>query len=508
MDKIDTMIVLGGGTSGMITALMMKTQYPDKDIRVIESSAVGIIGVGEGATEHWHHFCDFIGIPLEETLAECGATLKAGIKFSNWGVPDYYHATCEPYSQAAGDYLAVYALMISQGASPIDIIFDRRCVNNEIPVGWLEGTAACPVNQFHFNTFSTNDYLHKLCKNRNIPVIDDKITDVELTDDGYIKTLHGGNDSYSADFFIDCSGFSKLLISKLGAKWVSYKDHLWLNSAIAFPTEDTDEYPVCTQATALDYGWMWNTPVRGRWGNGYVFCDKYIDFDQAQAEVERVLGKKVNIAKKIKFEAGKLDKAWIKNCASIGLCSSFVEPLESSAISQTVLQAFLITNLLPCWLNNNEEIAEIYNDKCDNLCENILDFIAVHYVSPREDTAFWRDLKDNREQWMPQSLKTKLAKWEKRLPMVVDFNKQYSLFAASNWIVTLHGMQLIKRENVEREVSMLSPYIKIRSQEIIDVNKKLEQELVHMPHKKILELFLEKYKEHMEKIQGFQNVHQ
>ena len=508
MDKIDTMIVLGGGTSGMITALMMKTQYPDKDIRVIESSAVGIIGVGEGATEHWHHFCDFIGIPLEETLAECGATLKAGIKFSNWGVPDYYHATCEPYSQAAGDYLAVYALMISQGASPIDIIFDRRCVNNEIPVGWLEGTAACPVNQFHFNTFSTNDYLHKLCKNRNIPVIDDKITDVELTNDGYIKTLHGGNDSYSADFFIDCSGFSKLLISKLGAKWVSYKDHLWLNSAIAFPTEDTDEYPVCTQATALDYGWMWNTPVRGRWGNGYVFCDKYIDFDQAQAEVERVLGKKVNIAKKIKFEAGKLDKAWIKNCASIGLCSSFVEPLESSAISQTVLQAFLITNLLPCWLNNNEEIAEIYNDKCDNLCENILDFIAVHYVSPREDTAFWRDLKDNREQWMPQSLKTKLAKWEKRLPMVVDFNKQYSLFAASNWIVTLHGMQLIKRENVEREVSMLSPYIKIRSQEIIDVNKKLEQELVHMPHKKILELFLEKYKEHMEKIQGFQNVHQ
>lgn len=498
MEKIDSIIVLGGGTSGLITALMMKTQFPNKDVTVIESSAVGVIGVGEGSTEHWHHFCDFIGVPLEETLAKCGATLKAGIKFSNWGVPDYYHATCEPYAQAAGDYLAVYAMMISQGASPIDIIFSRRCVDYEIPIDWLEGKAQCPVNQFHFNTFTTNDYLHSLCYDRNINVIDDKISEVELDSNGYIKTLHGEKSDYSANFFIDCSGFSKLLISKLGAKWESYKDNLWLNSAIAFPTEDTDEYPICTQATALDYGWMWNTPVRGRWGNGYVFCDKYIDFDQAQAEVERVLGRPINIAKKIKFEAGKLDRAWIKNCASIGLASSFVEPLESSAISQTILQGFLLTNLLPCWLNSNEEISSIYNEKFNDLCENILDFIAVHYISPREDTAFWKELKENRDQWIPDTLKTKLSKWEKRLPMVVDFNKQYNLFNASNWIVTLHGMQMIDKERVSREVSMLSPYVQTRCQEVVDYNKRLEKELVHVKHKRALEMFEQKYNEYIQ----------
>ncbi len=498
MEKIDRIIVLGGGTSGLITALMMKTQFPDRDVTVIESSAIGVIGVGEGATEHWHHFCDFIGVPLEETLAKCGATLKAGIKFSNWGVPDYYHATCEPYAQSAGDYLAVYALMISQGASPIDIVFSRRCIDYEIPIDWLEGKAQCPVNQFHFNTFTTNDYLHSLCHDRKINVVDDKISDVELDNNGYIKTLHGGKSSYSADFFIDCSGFSKLLITKLGAKWESYKDNLWLNSAIAFPTEDTDEYPICTQATALDYGWMWNTPVRGRWGNGYVFCDKYIDFDQAQAEVERALGKSVKIAKKIKFEAGKVDRAWIKNCASIGLASSFVEPLESSAISQTILQGFLLTNLLPCWINSNEEISSIYNEKFNDLCENILDFIAVHYISPREDTAFWKDLKENRDNWIPQSLKTKLSKWEKRLPMVVDFNKQYNLFNASNWIVTLHGMQMIDKERVSREVSMLSPYVKTRCWEVVDFNKRLEKELIHVKHKRALEMFEQRYNEYVQ----------
>lgn len=497
MNKIDSMIVLGGGTSGLITALIMKTQFPDKTITVIESSAIGVIGVGEGSTEHWHYFCNFIGIPLEETLAECGATLKAGIKFHNWGVPDYYHATCEPYAQSVGDYLAVYASMISQGAGPLDIIFNRRCVDNEIPIDWLEGTAQCPVNQFHFNTFTTIDYLHKLCKERDILIIDDKIDNVELDSQSYIKTLHSFTNSYSADFFIDCSGFSRLLITNLGAEWISYKDNLWLNSAIAFTTDDTEEYPMCTQATALDYGWMWNTPVRGRWGNGYVFCDKYIDFDQAQQEVEQVLGKSINVAKKIKFEAGKLDQAWIKNCASIGLCSSFIEPLESSAISQTILQGFLLTNLLPCWLNSNEEISSIYNQKFNDLCENILDFIAVHYVTPRDDTKFWKDLKEQRDSWIPSSLKEKLERWSRRLPMVVDFNKQFNLFNASNWIVTLHGLQLIKKENVEREMSMLSLYAKLRCQEVVDFNKRLEKDLTHVSHKKALELFLKKYQDHI-----------
>ncbi len=89
--------------------------------------------------------------------------------------------------------------------------------------------------------------------------------------------------------------------------------------------------------------------------------------------------------------------------------------------------------------------------------------------------------------------------------MVVDFNKQYSLFVASNWIVTLHGMQLIKQENVQREVSMLSSYVKLRCQEIINENKRLERELTHVSHKRILEMFDIKYQEHMKKLKELQS---
>jgi len=492
MKTIKSIIVLGGGTSGLITALMLKRQHEHLDIKVIESSSVGVIGVGEGATEHWRYFCETIGVRLEDTLVACDATLKTGIKFSNWGVPDYWHATCEPYARPAGDYLAVYAKLIAEGAGPLDII-QKRTIDSTVPEDWVNLNVPCPVNQFHFNTFSTNDYLHKLCKERNIPTIDDKIVDVILDDNGYVKELIGENAVHSADFFVDCSGFAKVIMKKLGAKWESYKDNLWVNSAIAFPTEDTDEYPIYTSATGMDYGWMWNTPVHGRWGNGYVFSDKYIDFDQAQAEVEAKLGRKINIAKKIKFDAGKLDRTWIKNCASIGLCSSFVEPLESSAISQTILQTFLIMNLLPSWTNSPDEVAGIYNKRVDDICENILDFIAVHYYVPREDTAFWKDLKNNRDTWVPKRLKDNLEKWSKRLPLVLEFDQKYVLFTADNWIVTLHGLNLLNPERVKHEYMMLTPEIRQHCGRIVDEQKHLENTLPHIPHKVGLEKFIGNY---------------
>lgn len=490
MENINKIIIVGGGTSGLMSALLLQKQFSHLEIQVIESSNIGTIGVGEGATEHWKHFCQTIGVSLEDTMVHCDATLKAGIKFSNWGFPDYIHNTVETYAQQAGDYLAVYAKMISEGAGPLDIVH-RTNVDSLVPASWLDGSG-CPQNQFHFNTFSTNIYLHKLCAERNIKTIDDTIVDVTLDAEGNIQSLIGEQHTHTADFFIDSSGFSRILIKKLGAKWISYKDHLWVNSAIAFPTEDTDEYPIYTQATALDAGWMWNTPVRGRWGNGYVFCDKYINFDQAQEEVEKRLGKSVNIAKRIKFDSGKLDKCWIKNCATIGLASSFVEPLESSAISQTVLQTFLLMNLLPGYVND-PLISEVYNAKVDAMCTNILDFITLHYVVPRDDTPFWKDLKESRDVWMPDTLKHNLTQWTRRLPTALEFDAKYVLFTADNWIVTLHGMGLFDPTAVRKEYMMLAPELRYFADNIVDNEKHLEDTLQFIPHKFALEQFIKQY---------------
>ena len=53
---IDSLCILGGGTSGLVSALMIKKAWPTIDITIVESSKYGIVGVGEGSSEHWKKF--------------------------------------------------------------------------------------------------------------------------------------------------------------------------------------------------------------------------------------------------------------------------------------------------------------------------------------------------------------------------------------------------------------------------------------------------------------------
>jgi len=55
--------IVGGGTAGLITALILNQRLSDK-IRVIKSDKIGIIGVGEGSTEHWSHLMKVCNIVI------------------------------------------------------------------------------------------------------------------------------------------------------------------------------------------------------------------------------------------------------------------------------------------------------------------------------------------------------------------------------------------------------------------------------------------------------------
>ena len=78
-------VILGGGTAGYVTALILKHRFREKvNIKIIKSKDIGIIGVGEGSTEHWSNFLDFIQIDSAQMVKECGATFKFGVMFEDW----------------------------------------------------------------------------------------------------------------------------------------------------------------------------------------------------------------------------------------------------------------------------------------------------------------------------------------------------------------------------------------------------------------------------------------
>lgn len=473
---LNSVLIVGGGTAGLVTALILKNRFPKIIIDVVKSDEIGIIGVGEGSTEHWKQFSDFCGFTLNELINDTGATFKFGIMFEEWTKRPYFHNVISELNNIRyGQYLGGYAYAIINNLNPEQYTVSN-CFKNKI-------TSNFYPNQFHFNTFKLNQFLLKKCKELNINIFTDTIKDIVIKENGSIDILNGINKNYKYDFYIDSTGFKKILISKLGAKWISYKDYLPMNEAIAFPTGDTEEYTPYTLSRAMSSGWMWRIPTIGRWGNGYVFNNKYINAEQAKLECEEYLGFEVEIGKNIKFEAGTIDKAWIKNCVAIGLSSSFIEPLEATSIGTSIQQSFLLMHLL---INYKQSDIDSYNDEFKNIVENTRDFVLLHYMVNKNNSSFWKELKLN----LPNSLSENLNKWKHRLPIKNDFKGNYILFSEANFSVLLKELNLIDINSLTTEYNYLNDLIKK------DIENKLNNMIISrqyeslISHKKFLNLYI------------------
>ena len=424
-------IVAGGGTAGLITALILNKRL-NVDITVLAPKDIGIIGVGEGSTEHWSEFLSFIGVSKSQALIETEGTIKSGIFFEGWTPDrgDYFHSlTGDSLRKLAGiSYL--YLKEFADGISNYDLS-PPELWKNKIGDFYNEENNRKETGgyfQFHFNTHKLNEFLQKLCKENNINIIDDKITDVNLNNDGIeaIDTEKGGR--LTADWFIDSTGFSKVLIGKLGAKWLSYKDYLPLKEAIAFPTEDQiSNYNIWTKSKAMNAGWMWTIPVWGRTGNGYIYDTNFITKEQAHEEVNKLFGKEIEIAKHIKFNPGRLDKSWIKNCIAVGLSANFLEPLEATSIGTSIQSAFILMNRLT--KNVSERDKEEYNKLIEELVTNTKDFVALHYINDNRSSDFWKMCS---ELPRPDILKEFINIWETRPLDDLDISKYYNSYRLFN----------------------------------------------------------------------------
>ena len=178
--------ILGAGTAGLVTALILKTKFPNYNINIIKSDEIGIVGVGEGSTEHWSEFTNYVGIKFEDLIKETGATLKSGIMFEGWTKEPFLHSINSSFSQETGDYLHIYANLIANNVNA-----KYMCYQNLYDNKFIKQDYSNLVLQFHFDTFKLNTFLNKICINKNIHIIEDKIKDVVKNDLGNIKYLIG-----------------------------------------------------------------------------------------------------------------------------------------------------------------------------------------------------------------------------------------------------------------------------------------------------------------------------
>ncbi|MEC9248962.1 MAG: tryptophan halogenase family protein [Pseudomonadota bacterium] len=448
-------LIVGGGTAGWMSAALMSNALREKaKITLIESEQIGIIGVGEGSTPKMRRLFKTLGLTESSWMPKCNATYKCGIRFPDWstrkGFKSYYH----PFFSASddGSVRAFY-----QNATIRSKSFDVHAHPDSFFVSnFLAKNMRAPLPDqssnyetdyaYHFDAVGIGQILKEYSISLGVSHIVDTVQEIFQKEDGEITGVHSENVGLTeADFFVDCTGFSSQLIcKKLNVPFISYKSMLFNDRAVAMPTPLPSEeaLPCQTISKAAGCGWIWNIPLKNRFGNGYVYSSDFLSETEAEEELRKHLGTldSDTEARHLKMRVGRLSHCWEKNCLSVGLSQGFIEPLEATALMvvQDTVEIFL-ENFMRGGLSNT--YSKQANEKVNLIFDGIKNYIVTHYkLNSRSDTAYWIENRENEN--ISEELKAIINTWDKGGDLLGELKSQAAtqVYSPTSWYCILAGM--------------------------------------------------------------------
>lgn len=394
---IRSILVLGGGSAGLLSALALKTKLPDLAVTVVRSKEIGIIGVGEGSTVSLTKFLhEYIKVDNADFYAVARPTWKLGLKFI-WGPRPYFHYTFGPGLDARYDDMPkATGYYCDESIEYTDLIsammtHDRAFQRSARGLEFHESIA------YHVENHTFVEYLEQLALRRGVEIRDDTVQDVRQDEAGIRELILKSGATASADLYVDCSGYGSLLLGKtLGEPFISYTPSLFCDKAVVGGWSRTDEvikpYTLCE---TMDSGWAWQIEHETRINRGYVYSSAFISDSDAEAEFRRK-NPKVGPTRIVKFIAGRYARNWVKNVVAIGNAAGFVEPLEATALSVIGMQSAILADTI----KDSERApsswdVRLCNDHHARTWDAIRGFIAIHYkFNTQLDTPFWRECRE------------------------------------------------------------------------------------------------------------------
>lgn len=454
--------IVGGGTAGWIAALLLskKTQH---NVTVIESSDIPIIGVGEGVTGKFTDlFVDpVLGLDEFEFIQKTKALPKYGIEFVNWrGKNDKFYSPIEGSATCNLNFdTFLYNCILNDEDISLASLTGHYYKHDIVPwymennsLNWKGGRA------YHIDAYKVGEYFKEKSIESGTSHIDAKVENVITKDNDIEKLMLDNKQIIEADFFVDCSGFSQVLMRSVSTDWLDYSRRLPTNSAMIFKVKDDErKKKLYTRATALDNGWVFEIPTRDKIGSGYIFCDEFADDEMIHKELEFRYNKKIEPIKTIKFQAGRYKDSWKANCLSLGLSSVFIEPLQATSlhISLNQIDTFIHDFLLDSKENTCNSIAQKkFNEKFARMTDHLLDFVQMTYFGGRKDTEFWKFMDKDTSKSIRLLDIVELTKH--RLTRKDDFEQYMGCADQAIWNYTLAGLGYYEKEKIKQVLSNLN----------------------------------------------------
>ncbi|MBR0552036.1 tryptophan halogenase family protein [Stakelama marina] len=441
--QVRKVVVAGGGTAGWCAAAAIARQLGALvEVVLVESDAIGTVGVGEATIPTIRTFHQFLGIDEREFMRATQATFKLGIAFENWAREGdrYIHSFGEVgRSTWMGGFQHFWLHGREEGiAGPLgDYCFELQAAERG---RFATGDGATLNYAYHLDATAYGRFLRTIGESSGVRRIEGRIRRVERdSESGLITALAlESGERVAGDLFIDCTGFRSLLIEDaLQTGFDDWSHWLPTDRALAVQTQPTGPALPYTRAIAHAGGWRWRIPLQERIGNGLVYSSAHMEDSAAH---DLLLGaidaEPTSDPRLIAYRTGQRRKAWNANCVALGLSSGFVEPLESTSIHLIMIGVTRLLQLFP-FAGVTPALRDRFNDLARRELEAVRDFIILHYhLTERTDSSFWEHC---RTMDIPDTLASRIELFREGAQA---YQASDELFRVDSWLQVMLGQRL------------------------------------------------------------------
>ena len=378
--KINSITIVGGGTSGWLSAAYLQKQNPNVKITLIDKERGTPVSVGEATILSFVPFMESCGFEMADWFNKIDATYKSGILFTDWTeTSDVWHPF---YNNPQLSECTLQDAWLNSSKKDFTIF--------GLPL-WKYSVKNL-IDEEHIGAYAIHMDCSKLVEYIKTKIGIEYIQSDVSNFDGDTLTLKNGN-QITSDLYIDCSGFKSIL--KVPEK-VDLTNRLFCDTAIAghvqYVNKEVERRPFVI-SDMVDHGWVWHIPVQSRIGTGMVFNRSITPVDEAKEYFNNYWNGRIGELKILDWVPYYSKNIWQDNVVSIGLSAGFIEPLESTGVALITEGLQRLQDRISMRFYTQRDIIQ-YNLDMSSVFEDAIDFVSMHYSRPWKNTKFWNWVKD------------------------------------------------------------------------------------------------------------------